>query len=259
MVARPLVQTWRVTTGLRRLTYLFLLAAMVAIAACDGASVRAEIREDDSSRVEITATFSRALLEPDLPRGTSWEEHVQQWRGAAAESFAEELLSLDEVPDYADAEMIGADDVVGLRVTFESATLEELEERLAEHGVAAAIEVDGSRRRFEIDLPEAVERWMRGPALTGTGFDSSLELVLPGRIVQHNAHDREGQALRWSWTRDRPTGGTVIAAWDPTAGSGWRVSPLVPLGVAVAVIAFALWLAGRRGTGAGTRAGGAAT
>ena len=271
------VRGWRV---------LVALVVVVMAGGCD-ATERLEIRADGSATVATSLTVGRDDPLLDFVPLVEYDE----WTALAREderTFLEEMLALESADPILDQfEVEVGQEQTTITVTHDVDTLDELVEVLAasvgpfaspsaspvlagsvineaDAGITLTVDAVGNL----IDYWAGVLALEEGASLFDSvqplddlepmrGSTHAVELKLPGRIVEHDAHQISENTLRWTWTIGEQSRPGITVTWDPADDSNsgfiWSGRGAVTLYGLVALLGLAaliLALARRRPAGA---------
>ncbi len=224
-----------------------VLAIVVVLGTACEATERITIRADGSASVMMSVEVTPG--DPTLEAfGSSYDELASRANNPAEEfderQFFVDQLALDDDDTILDNLSL---DIGDDRATFTFATdvpdLDSLVALVAERGNLflalsglSVINDSGTSVTLRADAVGNVTEHLRGLlALDGDPFEPGIadhpdiasaaemtfnvELVLPGRIIAHDAHDADGNTLHWSWTIGEPAGPGLSVSWDPLADS----------------------------------------
>jgi hypothetical protein len=185
--------------------------------------LRVEIADDESGSLTLVVGLSdavEALVDSGNEVATSLVEEVpSSWgvvdlgeNGLAGLSFSTDFSSIDRAERLLTrlGEATGLDDATGLVSNFELAR-------------------DGSDYRFQAEVAHGDE----AVTLDAAGTATSLVLILPGKIGDHNADEIDGEALVWDL--DAAAVGAPLDAESSTGGTSALLLAVIGLAVVAGI------------------------
>jgi len=232
---------------------------LVLLTACDRTETSVSINADGSGAWNRSITFTNDGL---------WAEDWDSLASAAADhegdaaGFVQEIIPV-LFPDLTESTTALATldqalvEDFNLNVTttetdvqiLTSDTQSDFTALTGELALPGAFDVNAEgQARYQVDNMVATMLSVPGVGTIGSTGATTFTLEVPGTVLEHNAHEVDGQVLRWEWAAQsdedalaEPTQGQVIAVWDPnstdtTDGGGLRRIGL--LGIAVLALAI---------------------
>lgn len=190
-----------------------------------------------ASLLEDERTFFSELFA--LERSDPFLDQLDAEPGPDATTFTwtRDVADLDDLVESLTADGAAAD--VGFGAALTGAVVSD-----TAAGLTLASDAVANLESYYVELfaLEAPEFFTADPDLGDLepfrGTSNTVELVLPGRIVAHDAHEVSGNTLRWTWTFGEMAGPGIFATWDPLGdpegGFDWTGrAPLIGLGLVV--------------------------
>ena len=228
--------------------WMVVMAAVVLLGTGCETTERLEIRTDGSATG--TSTWHVRRGDPVLTSLDVDYDELVAAAGDGSRAALAELMALDLNDPLLDTMQFDADDEqIEISVRSEFAGLDELADlSLGDSAIFPALVTltdvtvrhGDNSTTLTADAPDTLSRWMsdtlaleEGPfsptyaenpdTAAFLGATIHVELVLPGQILGHDAHEVGGNTLRWSWTVGEPARPGITATWDPTSEARSRL------------------------------------